>query len=160
MGSGNLKLTGGYNYNRTEIDYIAPNPASLQAIDPTALRFGRVEIGRFEVGAPRDKFLLGAAWDSERWAFSANTIRYGEITVRNAAPAQDQTFDAKWTLDLAATFKFDPFYFTVGGDNVLDEYPDEVLFANSTSGQLPYQSSASPFGFNGAFLYVRAGVKW
>ncbi len=160
FGNGNLDLTVGYNHNKTSIDRIAPNPAALNAIDPNALRFGRVEIGRFEVGAPRDKFLLGGVWSSERWAFSANTVRYGEITVRNANAAQDQTFDPKWTLDLAATLKFDRLTFTLGGDNVLNEYPDENVFPNSSGGQFPYASSASPFGFNGAFMYAKVGYTW
>ncbi|MBB6599973.1 TonB-dependent receptor [Luteimonas sp. MC1825] len=160
LGNGDLDLTVGYNHNKTSIDRIAPNPASLNAIDPTALRFGRVEIGRFEVGAPRDKFLLGGEWSSDLWNFSANAVRYGEITVRNANPAQDQTFDPKWTLALAATLKLDRWSFTLGGDNVLNEYPDENVFANSTGGQFPYASSAAPFGFNGAFVYGKIGYQW
>lgn len=160
LGAGDLELTGGYNYNRTRIDRVAPNPASLAAIDPNALRFGRVEIGRFEVGAPRDKFLFGGTWKGSAWEFSANATRYGEITIRNASPAQDQTFDPKWTLDLAATYRVGGFSFTLGGDNVLDEYPDEVLPLNSTNGQLVYASSAAPFGFNGAFVYGRIGYRW
>lgn len=160
LDSGSLDLTAGYNYTTTRIDRVAPNPATLAAIDPNALRFGRVEIGRFEVGAPRDKYLLGGLWKTGAWEFSSNAVRYGEITVRNANPAQDQTFAPKWTLDLAATLRLDRWSFTLGGDNVLDEYPDEVVFANSTGGQLPYQSSASPFGFNGAFVYGKIGYAW
>jgi len=160
FGNGDLDLTVGYNYNKTSIDRVAPNPAALNAIDPTALRFGRVEIGRFEVGTPRDKFLLGGVWSSDRWAFSANTVRYGEITVRNNNAAQDQTFEPKWTLDLAATLKLDRWRFTLGGDNVLDEYPDENVFPNSTGGQFPYASSAAPFGFNGAFMYAKVAYQW
>jgi iron complex outermembrane receptor protein len=160
LGSGNMDLTVGYNYNKTSIDRIAANPASLNAIDPNALRFGRVEVGRFEVGAPRDKFLVGGDWSSDRWAFSANAVRYGEITVRNANPAQDQTFDPKWTLALAATLKLDRWSFTLGGDNVLNEYPDENVPANSTGGQFPYASSAAPFGFNGAFVYGKVDYRW
>jgi len=160
VGNGNLDLTVGYNYNKTRIDRVAPNPAALDAIDPNALRFGRVEIGRFEVGAPRDKFLLGGVWSSDRWEFSADAVRYGRITVRNANPAQDQTFDPKWTLALAATLKLDQWRFTLGGDNVLNEYPDENVFANSTGGQFPYASSAAPFGFNGAFVYGKIGYAW
>jgi iron complex outermembrane receptor protein len=119
-----------------------------------------VEIGRFEVGAPRDKFLVGGDWSSDRWGFSANAVRYGEITVRNANPAQDQTFEPKWTLALAATLKLDRWSFTLGGDNVLNEYPDENVFANSTGGQFPYASSAAPFGFNGAFVYGKIDYRW
>ncbi len=160
LASGTLDLTAGYNYTETDIDRVAGNPAALTAIDPGARRFGRVEIGRFEVGAPRDKFLLGGLWRSGNWEFSANATRYGEITIRNANPAQDQTFEPKWTLDLAATLKAGGWRFTLGGDNVLDEYPDENVFANSSGGQFPYASSAAPFGFNGAFVYGKVGYEW
>jgi iron complex outermembrane receptor protein len=154
-----LNLTVGYNYNSTDIDRIAPNPASLTAIDPTAVRFGRVELGRFEVGSPKDKFLLGGIWNVGAFAFSATGTRYGEFTVLNANPVNDQTFGSEWTLDLSATYNLDRWAFTLGADNVLDSYPDEVLFANSTSGQLPYSGSA-PFGFNGAYVYLNAGYSW
>ena len=44
-------------------------------------------------------------------------------------------------------------------DNVLDEYPDESIYANSTFGLMPY-SLYSPFGFNGRYLYGRVAYKW
>ena len=154
-----LDLTAGYNYNSTDIDRIAPNPAALAAIDPAALRFGRVELGRFEVGAPKDKLMLGGTWTVGSFAFSATGTRYGEFTVRNALPINDQTFGSEWTLDLSGTYTMDRWAFTLGADNVLDTYPDDVLFANSTSGQLPYSGSA-PFGFNGAYLYLNARYSW
>jgi len=154
-----LDLTLGYNHNKTEIDRIAPNPAALTVIDPTAVRFGRVELGRFELGAPRDKLLAGGLWKVGAFEFSATGTRYGELSVRNANPVNDQTFGSEWTVDLSATYVFDQWRFTLGGDNVFDTYPDEVLFANSTFGQLPYSGSA-PFGFNGAFLYANVGYSW
>ena len=154
-----LDLTLGYNYNKTEIDRIAANPAALTLIDPTAVRFGRVELGRFEVGAPRDKLLAGGLWKVGNFEFSATGTRYGELSVLNANPVNDQTFGSEWTVDLSATYVLDQWRFTLGGDNVFDAYPDDVLFANSTSGQLPYSGSA-PFGFNGAFLYANVGYRW
>lgn len=157
--SSSVDLTVGYNYNSTDIDRIAPNPAALTAIDPTAVRFGRVELGRFEVGSPKDKMLLGGTWNVGAFAFSATGTRYGEFTVLNSNPVNDQTFGSEWTLDLAGTYTMDRWAFTLGADNVLDAYPDEVLFANSTFGQLPYSGSA-PFGFNGAFLYLNARYSW
>ena len=159
LASSKFDFTSGYNYNKTEIDRVAENPATLEAIDPTALRFGRVELGRFEVGAPRDKFFLNSIWTKGGFSVSATATRYGEFTVRNANPALDQTFEPAWLLDLAVSYKLDNWNFSVGGDNVLDEYPDEVLFANSTSGQLPYPSQ-SPFGFNGAYAYARIAYSW
>ena len=154
-----LDLTFGYNYNKTEIDSVTPNPATLTAIDPTAVRFGRVELGRFEVGAPRDKYLLGGKWSVGDFELATTASRYGEISVLNADPTRDQTFGAEWTLDLSFAYSYQNWKFTLGGDNVLNEYPDEVLYANSTFGQLPYSGSA-PFGFNGAFMYANVNYKW
>ena len=154
-----LDLTFGYNYNKTEIDSVTPNPAALTAIDPTAVRFGRVELGRFEVGAPRDKYLLGGKWSVGDFELATTASRYGEISVLNADPTRDQTFGAEWTLDLSFAYSYQNWKFTLGGDNVLNEYPDEVLYANSTFGQLPYSGSA-PFGFNGAFMYANVNYKW
>ena len=48
---------------------------------------------------------------------------------------------------------------TVGADNLLNEYPEQAIFANSTSGLIPY-SLYSPFGFNGRYLYGRAAYTW
>ncbi len=159
LDNGAFDLTVGLNLNKTEIDRIAANPPALSLIDPTAVRFGRVELGRFEVGAPRDKLQIGGLWQVGNFEFGATSTRYGEITVLNADPSRDQTFSAEWTLDLSVAYTLDQWKFTLGGDNVFDNYPDEVLFANSTFGQLPYSGSA-PFGFNGSYLYFNVGYQW
>lgn len=163
IGEGSLDLTAGYNYNKTTVERIAPNPAALAAIDPTAVRIGRVEVGRLTVGAPRDKFQLGGVYNLGNWRFGANATRYGEFSVlfgnNPADTSRDQTYDAQWTLDLSGSYRLGNWDFTLGADNVLDAYPDEVLFANSTNGQLPY-SASSPNGFNGAYVYGRVGYKW
>lgn len=161
LASSSLDLTVGYNHNKTKVRRLADNPAALAAIDPSALRIGFTELGRITKGSPNDKFFLGGVWNTGPWTFNATATRYGEFSVLNNVgnSALDQTFGAKWTLDLATTYKLDRWDFTIGGDNVLNEYPDEVIYANSSSGQLPY-SSSSPFGFNGAFVYGRVGYKW
>ena len=165
LSNSTLDLTAGYNYNKTEVTRIAGNPASLTLIDPTALRFGRVELNRFTDGAPRDKFLLGGTWNVSNWAFNAFATRYGEFSVlfgttpTPANVARDEYYDAQWVLDLSATYTMDKWNFTLGGDNVLDSYPDEVLFANSTNGQIVYSASV-PNGFNGAYMYAKIGYKW
>ena len=160
LAAGKFNLTLGYNYSKTEIENIAPNPPRLAAIDPAAVRIGLTEIGRITKGAPKDKFFLSGDWKPGNGNFTATATRYGEFSELHATdPLQDQTFSAKWTLDLAATYRLNQWDFTVGGDNVLNEYPDESIYANSESGQLPYTSYA-PFGFNGAFAYAKVGYKW
>jgi iron complex outermembrane receptor protein len=154
-----LRLTFGYNYNKTDIERIAPNPPELTAGNLDLQRIARLEQGRITVGAPRDKFLLGGVWSTGNWNFSSSATRYGRFSILNTEPALDQTFGAKWTLDLSATYTHDRWDFTIGGDNVLDAYPDEFNFATSNGGQLPYPRN-SPFGFNGSFVYGRIGYRW
>ncbi|WP_240097554.1 TonB-dependent receptor [Thermomonas flagellata] len=157
--AGRIDWTLGYNYNKTKIDRVAPNPPKLTAIDPNALRIGRVELARFEVGAPRDKFQLGGTWSLDAWRINAMVSRYGQFTIRNANPALDQTFGAKWLTDVSVAWRHGGWELTLGADNLFDTYPDRVIPANSNSGQLPWPTQ-SPFGFNGAYYYGRIGYQW
>ncbi|RYZ74044.1 MAG: TonB-dependent receptor [Lysobacteraceae bacterium] len=159
LDSGNVDLTAGYNYNKTEIRRIADNPDALEAIDPLAVRIGRAEIGRITKGSPQDKFFLGATWSPGNWVLNAATTRWGEFATFGTTAAADQVYGAEWTLDLSATYKVDKWSFTLGGDNVLDEYPDQSLAGAGTRTYLPYATN-SPFGFNGAFMYANLSYKW
>ncbi len=160
LANSSLNLTAGYNYNETEVTAVAPNPAALDALGGSLQRIGRDEQGRIEEGYPRNKVLLNAVWSLQNWDFSLGATRYGEFTTLNASnPALDQTYGATWVLDASTSFKSGNWTLTLGADNILDEYPDKTLFANSNSGQLPY-SSQSPSGFNGAYLYGRINYKW
>ena len=97
------------------------------------------------------------------WRLSATTSRYGEFTSRISETgnfANDQTYGAKWVFDASARFRpTEHWAFTLGADNLLDEYPDRTIFPNANSGQFPY-SSQSPFGFNGAYVYGRIAYTW
>jgi len=161
LAASSLDLTASYNHNKTEVTRIAPNPAALTALGANLVRIGRDERGRIEEGAPRDKFALNATWKLARWDLAAGATRYGTFTTRHASnSAQDQTFDPRWTLDASVAFRPNQKWtLTVGADNLLDEYPEQAIFANSTSGLIPY-SLYSPFGFNGRYLYGRVAYKW
>jgi iron complex outermembrane receptor protein len=161
--AGALNFTAGYNYNKTEVTRVAPNPAQLDALGATFWRVGRDERGRIEEGFPRDKITLSAAWNLTRWDFLLGATRYGEFTTRVAEtgnPVNDQTYGAKWIVDASASFKPSANWtLTLGADNLLNEYPDHTIAVNANHGQFPY-SSQSPFGFNGAYAYGRVSYKW
>ncbi len=80
LDGGSVELTSGYNYNKTEIKRIADNPAALMAIDQSAVRIGRAEIGRITEGTPRDKFFLGGTWSPGNWSFTGTATRWGEFS--------------------------------------------------------------------------------
>lgn len=157
--AGTTDLSLGYNYTHTDIRSIAANPAQLSENGLSLTRIGRVEQGRITKGSPSDKLSLGADYNRAEWTLHGQLTRYGEFTVYNANPAQDQTFSANWVLDLAATYRVGRVSITGGIDNVTDQYPDTVLAANSNSGILPY-SNSSPYGFSGRFLYAKLGYRW
>ncbi|MBS7456806.1 TonB-dependent receptor plug domain-containing protein [Coralloluteibacterium stylophorae] len=159
LAAGDLALTFGYNHNETDITRVAANPPELETGGLDLERIGRVEQGRVTVGAPEDKVTLDATWTSGPLALRAGLTRYGSFEVLNADPARDQTFGAEWVLDVSGTYTVGGWAYTLGADNVTDAYPDEVIFANSNSGQLPWSNNA-PFGFNGAFVYGKVGYRW
>lgn len=159
MAASTIDWTAGYNRNKTTIDRIAANPASLMAIDPNAVRFGRQETSRLIEGSPKDKVMLNGLYRHGPFSLNATATRYGEFTVKGSTAALDQTYGAKWVGDLSASYRAGGWEFTLGSDNITDTYPDEVIFANSSGGQLPYSTSA-PFGYNGSFYYVKAGYSW
>ncbi len=163
IANGRFDLTFGYNYTDTDVRRIAPNPPVLQEGGLDLVRIGRVEIGRLTEGYPKDKLNLGGTLTLGDWAFNLNATRYGEYSVlvgqEQATPNRDQTFGAEWVVDLKGTYHRGSWEFSLGADNILDEHPDEVLFANSNGGQFPYNST-SPFGFSGAFVYGSIKRSW
>lgn len=157
-GTLNLSLAG--NYNKTDVLRIQPNPPILAQNGFVFPRVTRDEIGRLTVGSPRNKYTLGADWTIGSFTLRGDATRYGDVTVLNASnPALDQTYSAKVLLNLSGTYHLDRWDFTVGADNITNEYPDKTIFANTQNGQLPY-TSYSPFGFNGAYVYGKAVLRW
>lgn len=155
-----LDLSAGYNHNRTEITYVAPNPAILAQNGLAVQRIGRSKIGLITKGAPADKLTLGADYSRGSWSAHGQLTRYGEFTAFHSSDtSRDQTFGANWVLDLSASYKLRQWTLTAGVDNVTDRYPDRVLAANTPNTTLPY-SEGSPYGFNGRFGYVKARYTW
>ena len=156
-----LDLTASYSYGKTEVTQLDASPSALTALGITTPLVARDEIGRLEDSFPKDKAIVGGTWHSDHWSLSLTGTRYGSVTVRNSTiPENDQTYDAKWLVDVAASYKpTKQWTLTLGADNVLDTYPNENRYENSTSGIFPY-SNYSPFGFNGAYAYGRIAYTW
>lgn len=70
----------------------------------------------------------------------------------------DETYTSKFTLDLEATYTANSgIAITLGGTNVLNQYPDE----NPKSGNIGNKyGQFSPFGFDGAFWYAKVGYSF
>ncbi len=159
LSNSSLKFTGGFNWNKTDIRSIAPNPPQLGLAGLTLPIIDRQEQGRITKGSPRTKGFVAADWNIHDWTVHGQLTRYGEWTNYSSNPANDQTFGAKFLVDASVTYNYNDWAFTAGSDNLTNEYPDKNYPQNSYHGILPY-TNTSPFGFSGAYYYVSARYKW
>jgi outer membrane receptor protein involved in Fe transport len=69
-----------------------------------------------------------------------------------------QEYDSKTLVDAEAGYRVSEwFQLAIGGRNLFDEFPDRAIFDNSFG--IFNFPSASPFGFNGRYLYVRTEIE-
>lgn len=162
VGLGDIRLTAGYNNNRTTITDRAVLPTL-----PGLTLFGRQNSIQLTNGQPRDKINFGVDWDLGILSATFRGNRYGEVVSPGVDAARDQTFGQEWVFDLELRARpNDAIEVAVGANNLFDQYPDRP-FAGVVNGQnyglnnyfLAY-SSFSPFGFNGRYLYGRVSVNF
>ena len=156
--AGLLRLTGGYNQNKTEVTRVSETPPQLAAVS-TAL-FDRVQRALFEKGQPKNSVRLTVNHALRNLSTNIHASRFGEFTVFQTAATglQDQTFSAQWVADVAVSYRVaGGLNLTLGANNVLDSYPDTVITANQTRGIYPF-SGQSPAGFNGRYVYTRVAI--
>jgi iron complex outermembrane receptor protein len=175
---GRINLTGGFNYNKTELQRILAAPGPLAAV-PGVVLFGRQESLRLVQGQPRTKINLSADYERGWFGATVRTNRFGRVLGAGGelGPAgsgifNDVEMSPKWVTDLELRLDVrDRFELAIGANNVFDVYPDPIptgqagtfngtnVFYPATSYVTPF-SAFSPFGFNGRFVYARAGLKF
>ena len=159
---GTLNLTGSANYNQVHIIKIS-TPA-----------FGRASQGLLTNATPHTKYVLTGDWQLSHFNLHANLTRYGTVTRMGDLPPvgtsyaelADQQFAARWLLDLSASYTVAAWTFTVGADNLTNQYPSKVSLQASGAGGyedradgLQY-SSLSPFGFDGRYWYGKVTFRF
>lgn len=164
---GALKLTLSANWNATS--FLSLNPPTYISNGQVVTTFGRNDQGNLTDGTPRTKYILGGDWLYKGLDFHANLTRYGTVTdlinVSEFGPGNaDQTFAARWLLNLSASYTWnDAWTFTIGADNLTNVYPTKAADTNPHElGPIfgvPY-SPISPFGFNGRYVYGKVSYRF
>ncbi len=202
-------VVGGTNTNSV-LSSAANNPSLTNpSLDPTndlnTGIFDRQQRARLEVGQPRSKVNLTANYTYGKFDLLARVVHFGKITQLLAADpylknpttgayfndfafGADQTFGSKVITDVVVTYIIKPgINFSVGANNLLDVYPDQIyvdprnsissVYANPVRGTLGankivggYNASRdlsnrgrllfnpNQFGFNGRYLFTRITV--
>ena len=138
VGSGQMSLA--YNYTTTEVTDHNPD-----ILDDLRLR-------ELEENLPKQRGNLTLTQAlSERLSGLARASYYGEWYDSE----DDQTYSGKVLFDLETGVSFDEAksIISIGGQNILNTYPDEHELARERTGNK--YSQFSPFGFGGAFWYVK-----
>ena len=93
-----------------------------------------------------------------RWHSLARVSYYGKFS--SAQPgycdACRHDYGGKTLTDVETGFQFDQMNVSLGIRNLFDVYPDKAD-ANNSFGIFPW-AAASPFGFNGRYIYTRAEI--
>jgi iron complex outermembrane receptor protein len=181
------------NWNDTEVQKVPTTNviANICSGQPPGcvppVLFARINTLSFEEGTPDSKITASIDWNLPLGAmnFGVNLqgTRYGEVVepgVPSAAEidagledVRDVHIQPDWVVDLAFNAKLmeEKLGFTIGADNLFDQYPDRMPIArvvpppvggivNLNGTNALGFSRYSPYGFNGRFVYARLNFRW
>lgn len=160
VGNGTMNLDGVFNWTENRIASLGPPPPELQGTGVTALFDPFYEGGLNAMTRERPKWrtTLTARYAMGSWRFLARSTSYGKYTssLYGYTKESAQTYTSKTLLDAEIGYRFRILGVALGARNLFDTYPG---FMKPDNGFFifPYPS-ASPFGFNGRFIYTRVEV--
>jgi len=153
IGPGLLNIDFRYNYNKQDVVDVKPGTINAD----------RVYDLENQVPKNRATLSFDYAWDHLESIARVNYYGGWKTTgglFGNGDASDAVSYDGKTLLDLEARWRFnDIFSVAVGGDNVFNTHPGKEQ--NPVLQFLGAQYAiTSPFGFNGAFWYVRAKAEF
>ncbi len=169
--TGELAFTGFLNYTKNDITQIDPLPTVLQGSAEPGVIDSLTYIGITEE-RPDWRATLTAQYTLGRLHGLARGSYYGKFS--SAQPGfcdlcRDR-YGAKTLFDAEVGYRFNQVDLAVGVRNLLDTYPDQPSSLvdvgggtpakdfNNNFGTFPW-AAASPFGYNGRYLYTRAAIQ-
>ncbi|MEY4849477.1 MAG: hypothetical protein RLZZ331_481 [Pseudomonadota bacterium] len=158
---GTMNWNIGYNYNKTTITGIAPNPAQLASLGAGFALFDRRAQNNVTENLPRTKLLISNFTQIGDWSLNTRVNRFGGFSAFDNTVANDRSYGAKWIADLELNWQAtEAFNIAVGANNLFNVYPDfDPIGFNPNLGAGFYATSGA-FGFTGGYYYARVGVKF
>ena len=156
---GSVKYGVAFNYNKTELDSIKSTAAGL-ASGGLEL-FDRVAQGYLTVANPKTKLILSGNWKIDKFDINASVNRYDKVIARDANPAYDVTYGAKWITDLEVAYAVtDNLGVAVGANNLFDVRADNNGYPAGDVNGFPKFGSISPFDPYGGLWYTRVSYNF
>ncbi|WP_267433220.1 TonB-dependent receptor [Sphingomonas sp. GM_Shp_1] len=155
--AGSFDFTLAGNVNTIEVTRV---PTSTATLNPAPTLFARSRILTLEEGTPGEKVTGTIDWSLDQLGALARVTYYGNVNQPGTTPAADVLTGNRAITDLELRYTARKgAQIGLGVSNLFDVYPRATPIANNSTGVLgfPY---FSPFGFNGRYVYARAGLNW
>ena len=158
-GDRTLGLNGVLNYTTNEITHVDPLPAVLQGSSEPGLLDVVTRLA-IEKERPDWRYTLTGDFTTGRVHGLGRVAYFGKFS--SAQPGYcdtcEESYGAKTLVDAEAGYRFDFIDWSIGARNLFDTYPDQPkLDFNNNFATFPW-AAASPFGYNGRYLYTRASL--
>jgi len=159
VGNGTFDLTLGANYTRNKITHVDPLPAVLQGkpTEITSILDLVTEVG-IEKERPDWRGTLTGQYSLSRFHALGRVSYYGGFDSAQPSFTDEEHYGGKTLVDTEIGYRFNQINLSIGARNLFDVYPDQAKKEfNNNDNTFPW-AAASPFGYNGRYLYTRAEI--
>jgi iron complex outermembrane receptor protein len=159
VGNGNLDMTLAANYTRNKITRVDPLPAVLQGrpTNVTSILDLVTTLG-IEKERPDWRGTLTGNYSLARFHALGRVSYYGGFTSAQPSFTDAEHYGGKTLVDTEIGYRFNQINLSIGARNLFDVYPDQMRAEfNNNDNTFPW-AAASPFGYNGRYLYTRAEI--
>jgi len=158
--SGTVDLGAAVNYTTNKITRVDPLPQILQgtATDLTSILDLVTTVG-IEEERPDWRGTLTAQYAVGRLHALGRVSYFGGFASAQPSFTDRETYGAKTLVDAEIGYQFSAVNLSIGARNLFDVYPDKPRAQfNNNDNTFPW-AAASPFGYNGRYLYARAEMR-
>ncbi len=129
---------------------------------PDAELFSETQVLRLEEGQPQQTKRISFNYAKDAFNYNIGFNYFGSVSGQ-AFTGVKQTWSSKWLVDMSVQYQYsDDITFTIGGNNIFDEFPDEWEREGNIFAQagFTYGWETLPFGINGGYYYGRVDIKF
>jgi len=170
-GAGTLEFSAGVNYTKNKITHVDPLPAVLQTAGESGL-IDTVTWIATQDERPDWRGTLTTQYTAGRFHGLARGSYYGKFSSSQPGLCDlcRERYGAKTLVDAEVGYRFEQVDLSIGVRNLFDTYPDQPSSnvpdpdcgvtskeCNNNGGVFPW-AAASPFGYNGRYIYTRASI--
>jgi iron complex outermembrane receptor protein len=155
VGAGALTVTSGVNWTINRIVGQRPDPPQLNGTG--AQLVDKFTVIQIEKERPDWRGTVTTDYLRSQMNILLRASYYGSFhSAPGLCDACDQEFPARTLFDVEAGRQFSEFKWSIGVRNIFDTFPGKNSLDNGY-GIFPW-AGASPFGYNGRFIYTRAEI--